>query len=57
MIEYECCLCGKKFSGFGNNPWPLVLDTDARCCDDCNWKVIEARLKQLKEQDDLDGDK
>lgn len=49
MIEYECCLCGKKFTGFGNNPWPLVKDTDARCCDECNYtKVLKARLEQMK---------
>lgn len=52
MIEYECCFCGKKFQGFGNNPWPLVKDMDSRCCDECNRKVIEARIKQLKENED-----
>ena len=48
MLEYECCLCGKKFSGFGNNPWPIDMRTDARCCDECNLsKVIPARLEYV----------
>ena len=40
MIEYECCLCGKLISGFGNNPWPVDKRTDARCCDDCNARIV-----------------
>ena len=38
-----CCICGKKFEGWGNNPYP-VKDS-GECCDECNWdKVIPARL-------------
>lgn len=45
MSEFECCLCGKKFIGWGNNPWPVVVEEGARCCDECNGKfVIPARL-------------
>ena len=47
---FICCLCGKKRGGYGNNPYPLMEDTDKkpnRCCDECNCtKVIPARLKQ-----------
>ena len=47
--EKVCCLCGKKFYGWGNNPWPLNKDEDARCCDDCNnSKVLAARLLLMK---------
>lgn len=45
--KYKCCLCGRKFSGYGNNPYPLcdIDDYDSRCCDDCNEsKVLPARL-------------
>lgn len=41
-----CCLCGKKFEGYGNDPWPLMQC--GRCCDDCNQtKVIPERIKRL----------
>lgn len=42
MKEFTCCLCGRTVSGYGNNAQPLA---DGRCCDDCNRKVILARLK------------
>jgi hypothetical protein len=39
------------FLGFGNNPWPLNNDINARCCDKCNAaKVIPARIKQVMEK-------
>jgi hypothetical protein len=41
-----CCLCGRMFIGYGNNPWPLKGD---RCCDGCNdSKVIPARISNMK---------
>jgi hypothetical protein len=50
MTEAEakiCCLCGKVFTEWGNNPAPLAPSTE-RCCDDCNaTKVIPARLEAL----------
>ena len=42
--KYTCCICSKKFTGFGNNPRPLKAD--GRCCDECNKKVIEARIRE-----------
>lgn len=46
--KYKCCICGKEFDGWGNNPWPVVKDKKAECCDDCNWDiVIPARIKVL----------
>ena len=36
----KCCLCGKEFTGYGNNPYPLVKEQGARCCDECNEIVI-----------------
>ena len=47
-----CCICGKKFTGWGNNPWPVVKDEDARCCDECdNNSVIPARIAELNKVD------
>lgn len=36
--KYTCCLCGGKFEGYGNNPYPLA---GGRCCNacDCNYVV------------------
>jgi hypothetical protein len=46
-----CCLCGKKFTGYGSNADPVA---DGTCCDDCNRdKVIPARIKAWKESDEL----
>lgn len=46
--RYTCCICHKDFEGWGNNPWPVVNDYDAECCDECNWeKVVPARLKLM----------
>lgn len=40
-----CCICGQVFAGFGNNPWPIVRDDGAECCDECNANfVIPARI-------------
>ena len=47
---HTCCLCGCLFEGFGNNPYPL--SEEGRCCDECNDKVIQARIEQLQIQKD-----
>lgn len=42
---WKCCLCGRKFTGWGNNAEPLK---SGRCCNECNdTKVIPARLMAL----------
>lgn len=39
----KCCICGKEFEGWGNNPWPIKQDGE--CCDTCNAeKVVPARI-------------
>ena len=40
----KCCLCKKELKGYGNNAEPLK---NGVCCDDCNIKVIEARLRRV----------
>ena len=45
--EYVCCICGRIFNGYGNNPYPVSKDVNARCCDQCNREaVIPARLAE-----------
>ena len=42
-----CCICGKRFEEFGNNPWPVKVGTCIYCCDDCNLNVvIPARIER-----------
>ena len=45
--ENTCCICGKRFKGYGNNPDPIKKE--GHCCDDCNVKVvIPAREEQIR---------
>lgn len=44
----KCCICGKEFDGWGNDPWPIK--DDGCCCDECNRQyVIPARIAQYYE--------
>ncbi len=45
MEKYTCCLCYEDFVGYGNNPSPLKKT--GRCCDSCNEKVIQERMKRF----------
>lgn len=45
MDKQKCCICGKEFVGYGNNPEPLMDFDEGRCCDDCNHNyVIQYRM-------------
>lgn len=46
--EHVCCICGKTFNGYGNNPEPIK--SEGVCCRECNKKVIEERLKKFFEE-------
>lgn len=56
MKNPKCCICGEECENqWGNNPWPLVKDEGARCCNDCNSAVVSFRIalssdKLTKEQ-------
>ena len=46
-----CCICGKNFEGWGNNPAPVK--DEGVCCDDCNaTRVIPARIAQLSRRNE-----
>lgn len=46
MEKKVCCICGKEFEGWGNNPSPIK--EEGECCNDCNVKyVISARFDGL----------
>ena len=51
--RFRCCICKKRFNGYGNNPWPLK--ERGKCCNSCNEDVILARLALMirsKEDDE-----
>lgn len=54
----KCCICGKEFEGYGNNPYPIgrdIYSSEDRCCDECNTtKVIPARIAALNETKNYD---
>jgi len=51
--SFKCVICGKKETGFGNNPNPLA--ESGRCCDECNQEVIKARIMEIiKSQENID---
>jgi hypothetical protein len=46
-MVYQCVLCDEMCTGYGNNPYPLAPprnNMEGACCDDCNEKVIRARI-------------
>jgi len=57
--EGICCVCGGRYTLYGNNPAPLTEDKDARCCTRCDYLyVIPARfMKRAEEQFTLEDAK
>lgn len=45
--EHVCCICGKRFKGYGNNPEPVK--TEGVCCEECNEEVIRQRIIKIIE--------
>lgn len=44
----KCSICGKEFTGYGNNAYPINNGT---CCNECNTNVvIPARLQNIIER-------
>ena len=42
---HKCIICGKIFTGDGNDPWPIIIEEDCEedevlCCDKCNLQVV-----------------
>lgn len=38
MNKKTCCICGKDFEGFGNNPQPVK--SEGVCCNTCNMSIV-----------------
>lgn len=44
--EHVRCICGKKFTEYGNSPMPVK--DEGLCCNDCNFNVvIPARIDMM----------
>ena len=44
-----CCICGKPFTGFAYNPYPVRKS--GVCCPSCNCiEVVPARLREMCEK-------
>lgn len=55
MKFYKCLDCGEKKYGYGNNPSRWLDDgKEGLVCDDCNQKVIFARIKEIQDYKKLD---
>ena len=51
MEGYTCCICGRHFTDWGNDPWPVNMDDNAKCCDECDMTVVlQARLEQMSDK-------
>lgn len=53
MKTEKCCICGKTFEGYGNNPRGALNENreivewrdEDRCCDECNNRhVVPGRI-------------
>ena len=46
--EHICCICGKRFKGYGNNPEPVKKIEEGVCCNECNETIVmRARIEQI----------
>ena len=39
-LRHKCCICGRQFTGKGNNPAPVEHHVGEVCCDECNANVV-----------------
>ena len=49
--DTPCCFCEAICETYGNNPQPLSMKPNDRCCNNCNaYKIIPARMAEWKRQ-------
>ena len=47
--EHKCCICGKTFYGYGNDPYPVK--EEGECCESSHWDVVlKERFRLAKEK-------
>ena len=50
--EHKCCICGKTFYGYGNDPYPVK--EEGECCESCHWDVVlKERFRLAKEKNQV----
>lgn len=47
--DYDCCICGKRFHDYGNNPQPISQSYLDRCCNECNKIVLAIRSERHRQ--------
>lgn len=48
----RCCICGREFYGFCNNPRPVNKEENSECCNDCKINmVLPARIKEATDKE------
>ena len=47
MEKHVCCICGKEFDEYGNNPEPAKPFESGECCDDCNMNVVIPKRMEM----------
>lgn len=45
--KHICCICGKEFEEYGNNPEPVKPFDEGTCCDECNDNVVIPKRIEL----------
>lgn len=40
LLEFYCCICGKKNKGYGYDPFPVKLNLYGRCCQKCSENIV-----------------
>lgn len=54
MAKKICCICGKEFNGYGNNPEPVWMienedGTINRCCYWCDKNIVIPERERISE--------
>ena len=52
----QCCFCGKPYSDYGNNPAPVDMRENARCCNECNANIVIPARIEFDDTLKLDGE-
>lgn len=57
MDTFKCCICGKEVNEWGNDPWPVDMHPDHKCCNACDMSVVlAARLRSMAKHKEKKND-
>jgi hypothetical protein len=47
-VDFQCVLCDKHIAGsFGNDPDPIILESDGLCCDNCDKLYVQKAINGI----------